>query len=546
MSWLSKALLYVNTIRNLRPEQVVARVERRLGLKTALKFGYVPSPDVSKAKLGNVAHMPKLDFDELFLARFDVDDIMGDRICLLHHVEDIDWSTCWHAGLYTPLWEYNLHYCEYLLPLAKAYLETRENAYVDKGKAIIGSWIDNCPRERGGVAWDSYTIAMRCVNWLAFCGEIGLDQTDPVFMTRVSESLLEQYVHLATHLETDLLANHYFEDLKAIGILGCYFGDDETLEILMPKLSAQIDEQILPDGMHFELSPMYHKIIFEDMMRLAGAFDAYGYRDACILDFRLQDMANCLYSLERNVDRTPLFNDSGDNVAKGRDALLGCARSHFGIKPSFQAVFPYAGYRVIERDTSFGLIKIIFDTGKLAPPYAMGHSHCDALSFECFIDGAPWIVNCGTYAYQSADRLAYKQTQAHSTVQVSDSEQHECWASFRVARYGDGLFTEHEEYACTAAFTTYNGRPVARKVEVTDNAVIVTDATINGSLTSYFIFNQTAINSDFASEDVRYAPEFGESDKAVRVIVKENAESLCTIIRYPLNGILPEITCHEC
>ena len=31
---------------------------------------------------------------------------------------------------------------------------------------------------------------------------------------------------------------------------------------------------------------------------------------------------DCLYSMERRIDGTPLFNDCGDNVAKSRDALF--------------------------------------------------------------------------------------------------------------------------------------------------------------------------------------------------------------------------------
>ena len=34
-----------------------------------------------------------------------------------------------------------------------------------------------------------------------------------------------------------------------------------------PKIyQQQVNEQILDDGAHFEFSPMYHSIIFEDML----------------------------------------------------------------------------------------------------------------------------------------------------------------------------------------------------------------------------------------------------------------------------------------
>lgn len=414
---ISKAGLYFNTVKHLKPSQVFYRVWRKCGGKTRLKVGYTPSPDVAKADVRRVPALLELDFDPVFLARFDVGAILEDRIELLHHEESVDWDVSWHADLSTPLWRFNLHYFEYLLPLGKAFLDSGDRKYLDKAKVIIRAWIESCPQAKGGSAWDPYTISMRVVNWLAFYGELrGQLDEDAVFVKLLNHSLAEQFVHLACHLEVDLLANHYLEDLKALVILSCYFDDRETLDLALPRLMAQIKEQILPDGMHFELSPMYHKIVLEDLMRVAIALKASGREGDFCEDFRLQNMCDCLYSLERNTNRTPLFNDCGDNVAKSCDALLDCAKNRFCVEPEFRSLFPDAGYCVLERKTEAGLVKVIFDTGNPGPEYAMGHVHCDALSFECYIDGEPWIVNCGTYAYQDDNRLSYKAGKSHSTI----------------------------------------------------------------------------------------------------------------------------------
>ena len=176
-----------------------------------------------------------------------------------------------------PLWRFNLHYHEFLLPLAKAYLDTSDDRYLDKAKTIVANWINACPCDKGGVAWDPYVISMRIVSWLAFYGELAekLDH-DANFIARLNSSLAKQYVYLSKHLEKDLLANHYLENLKALVILACYFDDAGTLDIAVPKLLEQVEEQILPDGMHFELSPMYHKIVLEDLMRVASCLEKRG------------------------------------------------------------------------------------------------------------------------------------------------------------------------------------------------------------------------------------------------------------------------------
>ena len=107
--------LYVQTVRHLKPGQVACRLKRKAGLDTPLVRGLRVHPDPARADAARVPALPELDFDPVFLARFDVEALMRDEVGLLHHVERIDWSRSWHEALATPLWRYNLHYMEYLL-----------------------------------------------------------------------------------------------------------------------------------------------------------------------------------------------------------------------------------------------------------------------------------------------------------------------------------------------------------------------------------------------------------------------------------------------
>ncbi len=534
---MPKLRLYVATAMHLKPSQIFYRIWRKLGGNTPLRRGFVSRPDVSKANIKSIPVLPELDFDLAFLARFDVDAILNDRVELLHHEEHVDWHESWHMNLSTPLWRFNLHYHEYLLPLAKAYLDTGDGRYLDKAKAIIKSWIQACSRSKGGVAWDSYVIAMRVVNWLAFLGELSSElEDDEPFVTLANESLAEQLVHLSQHLEKDLLANHYLEDLKALVILACYFDDRETLEFSLSVLRKQIGEQILPDGMHFELSPMYHKIILEDLLRTALFLKGYGYSAAELVgDFRLQDMCDVLYSLERNTNRTPLFNDCGDNVAKSRDALLQCARERFGIEARYKSELPDAGYVLIERETATGVVKVVFDVGSPGPTYAMGHAHCDALSFECFIDGEPWVVNCGTYAYQDESRLRYKATLSHNTILLDGTEQHECWSAFRVARYSVAeIEAVSDTAACGVFFQRRTQSAIHREISIEKDAIRIVDSVgVSSKMESAVIFayGVPELNGYFASVD--YSPEFGEVCRAIRVVREANGV-LETVLHFPV------------
>ena len=534
---MSELRLYIATAMHLKPSQIFYRIWRKLGGNTPLRRGFISRPDVSKANIRSIPVLSELDFDPPFLARFDVDAILNDRVELLHHEEYVDWCESWHMDLSTPLWRFNFHYHEYLLPLAKAYLDTGNERYLNKAKAIIGSWIEACPRSKGGVAWDSYVIAMRVVNWLAFLGELSSElEGDKLFVAQVNESLAEQLVHLSQHLEKDLLANHYLEDLKALVILACYFDDRETLAFSLSVLRKQIGEQILPDGMHFELSPMYHKIILEDLLRTALFLKGYGYSAAELVgDFRLQDMCDVLYSLERNTNRTPLFNDCGDNVSKSRDALLTCARKRFGIAPVYKSELPDAGYAILERETAAGIVKVILDAGMPGPHFAMGHAHCDALSIEVFVRGEPWIVNGGTYAYQDERRLAYKCTLSHSTVRVSGEEQHECWAPFRVALYSEACLLSRDEHSAEGVLTQRGTTvKVRRTVSLGDDGISVCDKACPAcTIEVAFLFTGGFPKIDGKVDEIMYAPDFGFADQVERVIMKNNL--IETRIPYPIS-----------
>lgn len=536
---MTKIHLYLSTIAHLKPSQVAYRVWRRLGGKTPLCWGYVPKPDLSKASLECIPTLPELDFDSFFLARFDANALLKSDIELLHHKEHMDWSDSWHAVMSTPLWHFNLHYHEYLLPLAKSFLGSGDARYLEKAKAIIFSWIDSCPKEKGGVAWDPYVISIRTVNWLAFLGELSVELADDIsFVGGVNASLAEQFVYLSQHLEKDLLANHFLENLKALVILASYFNDDETLDIALSALREQINEQVLPDGMHFELSPMYHKIVLEGLLRAAAFLKARGCDgDELAKRFRLQDMCDVLYSLERGVSRTPLFNDSGDNVAKGRDALLACARRLFGITPVYKSKLIDAGYAILERETVAGTVKVIFDAGIPGPHQAMGHAHCDALSIEVFVNSEPWIVNGGTYAYQGERRLDYKRTLSHSTVRVGGLEQHECWAPFRVARFSTARLERANAYDVEGILIQTGAvARVRRIVALEEDGILVRDATDSDiGIEASFIFVDKAPWAGDEIDVVPYAPEFGVVRKASRIVFMTSDGLLETRIPYPLS-----------
>lgn len=534
MSFLSKIRLYWYTSRHLKKSQILYRLWRKLGGLTPIHNPKHRITIANKPSINAIPALSQLDFDPIFLSRFNVDEIMNNQIELLHHSENVNWNESWHVSGVTPLWEFNLHYFEYLLPLAKSYIDTGNDCYLIKAKSIINSWIQCNPIRDKGAGWDPYVISLRTINWLAFYSELNtVLENDSDFVHAFNTSLKEQYEYLYNHMEKDLLGNHYLENLKAGIILACYFQDNDSINEILNELKSQVSIQILPDGMHYELSPMYHKIVLEDMVRIASTLRANN------LDYHwmipvLQKMGNCLYSMEKDANRTPLFNDSGDNVSKSKKSLLESLSLLFNIIPVYKESFPYAGYYIFEKMLDGHICKIIFDAGNPGPEYALGHAHCDALSFEVFFDGVPILVNCGTYAYQDEKRLWYKSDKSHSTVSIKGYDQNECWSSFRVARYGKVAFCKRDDNTIQAAFVNYKGVMIIRKITIIDKSIVIEDECEKGkTIESKFYFT---LPIKGAEENSLYAPSFGMLQRSF-CFSKKGEKGVSTVIKFEDEGI---------
>jgi uncharacterized heparinase superfamily protein len=464
-----------------------------------------------------------LDYDSAFLSRFDADEICDDVVTFLHVSRRSDWDSIWNDKSNPDLWRYNLHYFEYLLPLAKAYEDTGDSRYLDKAKGIIVAWITGNAQPDGGDGWSPYTVALRLINWgewLALTDQEAFE--DEAFRMLMVASYVEQHCFLATHLEKDLLANHYLEDLKTLVVSSLVLDDSRSYRIALDLLEKQVEEQVLPDGMHFELSPLYHKIMFESLIRVAWALKEHG-KESSTINKALKRMADFLYSFERDTDTTPLFNDSGDNIAKSKSSLLATAKELLGIEPTYKSAFSDSGYYLFETETDGHTVKVIIDAGKTGPDYATGHAHCDMLSYECYVDGAPRVVNAGTYEYAPGEnRRYYRSTAAHNTVMVNGGEQSQCWAQFRLARRASPAVQEHDadRRHLKASCTDYRGRKVVRQLDLDSSGRLrVLDHAEDGQ--SMVSFIHAAPNGpDIIVEEgalskatFAYAPEYGAAQQ---------------------------------
>lgn len=452
------------------------RLERK---KKADTNKEAPDTDVDALPLW----IEELDQDDEYRTRFSLEELLKGKVTLLHETGKPGGKN-WEDTAKSHLWNFNLHYLEFLIPLAAAYQEEQDVRYYRCFRAYCRKWIqDN--QEGTGDGWHPYTISLRLTNlWICLDGFRTVVRMDMEFLQELENSMYAQYLHLQKKLERHLLGNHYFENIKAVLLGSLYFQEPSVYAKYRELLREEIREQILPDGLHYERSLMYHKIILEDLMRVGIAVrDVDGKLYDEIWNI-LKAMTDALYSIETDMGQTPLFNDAGDNVARPLQSLLDTALHQFAIFPDWKVAFPEAGYYCLKNND----LKLILDAGEIAPDYMPGHGHCDALSFELSFGGRPLFVNAGTGQYQGPLRTYFRSTAAHNTVVIDGEEQSICWGEHRVGKRMQHVTGSCGEDWVKGSLTTYTGKHYARKVSIKekkDRCVVKIQDKVSGHADAY-------------------------------------------------------------
>lgn len=409
--------LYINTIRYLKPIQIYYRP-----FKT-VKLPRLPVKIVREPLRGIVGWGPAVDKKQ----------VLFETNCFRFLNESAYLTECgWEGGQISKLWRYNQHYFDDL---------NAENAddRTHEHRELIKHWIKSNPIG-STIGWDAYPTSLRIVNWIKH------HLTGKLLDDHSTNSLFFQCVWLSRNLEWHLLGNHLFSNAKALVFGGIFFSGkraDRWLEQGLKIIEAELKEQLLNDGAHFELTPMYHAIFIEDILDLLNLFQCYrsGRINALsgIIKSSVPKMLQWLEHLTHPDEKFARFNDCADNVAPSLGQLVEYANRlgiFYNAGNSGRDGFDYfhmenSGYVRVNTGDAVAIL----DVGRIGPSYLPGHAHADTLSFELSIQGQRVFLNTGTSTYEPGHVRKYERgTSAHNTVQIDCEDSSEVWAAFRVAR----------------------------------------------------------------------------------------------------------------
>ena len=416
------------------------------------------------------------------------------------HVPGVDIKVPWELsrGQHLPL-------------LAQASWITGEVRYTEELVAQIQDWVLKNPVSFG-VNWACpMDVAIRAVNWLWAVG-LAADTSAVTneFLAALLASLLSHGRHVFENLEIrddGITTNHYLADLVGLLYLGlCLPESHETKQwrrFALEELTKEMDVQVLSDGVHYESSVSYHRLVTE--MFLSAAALCRHHDQALPQPFwsRLELMCEFVVAYTKPNGLAPQIGD-GDNgrlhilsgygttdirdhrhlIAVGvilferadwwasADPLwiegLWFGGSQIprwrqpplpGSLMSKSAAFPDGGFYVMRQNMDY----VLFNCNAVGTKGIGTHKHNDLLSLEVHLGGEDIIVDPGSFLYTS-DPVAYREfrsTTAHATVMIDGREQnrdvrgklfalypdsHPKVLAWEIERSFDSVVAEHSGY----------------------------------------------------------------------------------------------------
>lgn len=376
-------------------------------------------------------------------------------------------------------WE--LSRLSFLLPLMqKALLEGNMGArpQVEEVFAALASFDADNPLAES-VNWHPMEVSMRGIV-LVMLLDMAVMARSPADRIALLLKMITQHGEFLwrTIEYTDNRGNHYAANITALLVMGAALAGNHGPAMKWQLYAAEhIEEEILrqflPDGVNFEKSLPYHKLVTElfllakitlnrqklklgeeagrrlheaclfcaTALRPDGLLPVWGDTDnAHLLDFDACDPRDpsALLSLSTVIFADPELK--GALGKRGVSAALPWILGEGAVDTFIHLPgkifsggrhFREGGFMAVRDHGAY----LLFDTGEVGQNGLGGHGHNDICSFELGFEGHPFIVDpgCPSYTGDRLSRQLFRSTAWHNAVTVDNAEAADILGPFRIS-----------------------------------------------------------------------------------------------------------------
>lgn len=341
-------------------------------------------------------------------------------------------------------WRILLHKFYYAAGLGRCFHQTGDTRYSDKWVELTKSWMARVPVD----FLSSDVTGRRIQNWIfAYRYFVALTpkaDIDAEFHLDFLDSIHRQVAYLRENLTP--ARNHRTLELYAIFLAAVVFPEfdsaQEWLDFSVAELLKNIQTDLLPDGVHCELSTDYHHIVLRNFLGIRRLAGLNGIKLPDAMDAGIKKaLAFCMHA-HKPDGYIPAISD-GDSASflellrqgyalyQDPEMLYVATAGQQGRAPAQRCkTFTDSGYSIQRSgwgdggDAYADERYLFFDC---APLGAGNHGHLDVLNIEMAAYGRSLIVDPGRYTYdESGDvnwRVLFRSTRYHNTVQVDGKNQ---------------------------------------------------------------------------------------------------------------------------
>lgn len=442
----NKLILYIRTIRHLRLKQLYYQL-------------YYRARKIFKRKKEieiSIAPVTLLRWNDYYFHPNSYQENNTFEFLNLTHCfsNTINWNYSGHGKL----WTYNLNYFEFL---------NQKELDTERGISLIKNYIKNNNTLLDGL--EPYPISLRGINWIKFLNR------NKIHDQEINKTLFQHYLILSKNIEYHLLANHLLENGFSLYFAAYFFKDEIFYELARSILLEQLKEQVLEDGAHFELSPMYHQILLYRLLDCINLSSSNKWNKDDLLSFlklKAIKMLGWLEVITFSNGNIPMVNDSTYDIAPSSKELFHYAKSLNLEWPVNELTD--SGYRKFSNK----LYELFLDVGNIGPRYQPGHAHSDTFSFELYKEGLPIIVDTGISTYEKNDlRNSQRSTESHNTVRIGNIDQSQVWGGFRVGSRAKIISLNEKDGFIVASHNGYKqlGLIHTRSFDVNEKSIVISD-----------------------------------------------------------------------
>jgi len=493
-----KARLYYFTIKYLKWRQIHYQIKYRVRQKWRSISNFQYDNNLNPKNFELITFGTSIDNYNTYFGEL--------KFKFLNLNRDFENKINWDYPNFGKLWTYNLNYFEYLN-------QSNSYIYTTEYNKILDDFILQLPNLKN--ANEPFPTSLRIINWIKYFIKNNL--VDEV----KNNVLYSQCFILKDNIEYHLAGNHLLENAFALTISGIYFQEKIFFDIGKKILLEELDEQILDDGAHFELSPMYHCLMLYRLLDTINIFESN--RNLINNTLKNQDdflvylkskagvMCGFLTSIIYNDGSYPHFNDSTDGIAPNAKELLEYAK-RLNIRSNLIKLSE-SGFRRINNE----IFDLIIKAGNIGANYIPGHAHADSLNFVCKIHEIPFIVDTGISTYEKNEiRQLERSTISHNTVTIANINSSEVWGGFRVGQRANSII-ESETHECIKASHDGYLEKHYREIKLEKDKLIILDKLISKDTKAIIHFHPN-ISFELKEFDILFSNNY--------MIKFENASSL--------------------